>query len=256
MRRAVSKVFLPVLIGLSILVEARMVRAGVVFEADRLTFLSQTTALQTQTFAGANIQPNGLAVESSSLNSLTNDQVFRAGTILPGISFSTSDAGIGRDLELTGAGPGSPSGGGGPGGFTNNVLHPAFYFSPLQITFSSPQTAVGLGLLTAFADGPTGLETVSVYSTGGGLLGSITTEAADFGSGSFLGILTTGDDSIGLVTVAATSAGFTNFYEPGVDLVQFGTAVPEPSSLVLGAIAGLTTLGYAWRFRRSINLEN
>ena len=78
--------------------------ADIIFYTSEAAFNAAAPALSTQTFASANIAAIGLSVFANPLNSLTNNAVFAAGSILPGLTIFSSVSHAGQDLGAVATG--------------------------------------------------------------------------------------------------------------------------------------------------------
>ena len=221
---------------LATLAVAPRASAGIVFYTNEATFNAAAPALSTQTFASATIAPIGISVFANPLNSATNNAVFSAGSILPGLTIASSASHSGQELGAVATGIfGNPA-----KGVYNN-----FAGDTLNLSFSPNARAVGLGALN-----PSGSsEVVSVFSPGGSLLATQTFAVPANGAEGFIGAIATGGDQIG--TIGLLGGGAPRF--AGVDRVTFAlgtSAVPEPSSFVLTGLACAGATAVVRRARR------
>ena len=118
-------------------------------------------------------------------------------------------------------------------GNTNYAVFANYFGTGLQLTLSPGVTAVSMGILSTAT---THIQ-VSIYSPSSALLGSVTLLSTSSGSGTFLGV--TSGSPIGSVILT----GPPQFISVGVDQVQFGSAVPEPGTLLLLGSGLLGTVG-------------
>jgi PEP-CTERM motif len=224
-----------------LLIGSGRAKAGLIFFTDQASFDAATTALQTQTFASANVAPGGINETNSPLNSATNDGVFSTGNILPGLSFTTSDAGAVGDIAVTGV---------GFNGYTNKAIFGNFFGSVLNLNLSPAVKAASANVVSFPGDSTID---ISVFSPTSALLGTTTLPSTpSSGSGLFFGVIATGTDQIG--SISFTPGDLT----VGLDRVQFGQlappppppTVPEPSSLALLSLGGLALAGWRrWKKR-------
>lgn len=198
------------------------------------SFDSATYGLTTQNFGflSATVGPGGAVGVNNSLNSATSDGFVSPGDIAAGLDIAALTS-FGQDIALVGpnfAGIGT----------TNYAVFGNYANSGLQFTFAPGVTAFSLGVLSEFSSADA---TISVYSPSSALLGSfILSSPPTSGSGAFFGV--TSASPIGSVVLTDVNAPFA-----GVDQVQFGSAVPEPSSLLL---LGSGLLGAAGTLRKRL----
>jgi hypothetical protein len=213
-------VTLPVLaIALILMITAIGANASLTTYSTPASFISATTGLTTQTFSflSATIPPGGSGSMNNSLNSTTSNAFVSPGDIAAGLDIAAL-SNNGNDIALLG-----PNYNGG--GNTNYGVFASFFGTALQLTLSPGVTAVSMGVLTT-SPGQVPVQ-VSVYSPSSVLLGSVTLSSTLSGSGTFLGV--TSGSPIGSVVLT----GPAQFVAVGVDQVQFGSAVPEPGTLLL-----------------------
>jgi hypothetical protein len=230
MRKTLRPVSLPVLaIPLILMITAIAANATLTTYSTPASFNSATTGLTTQTFGflSATIPIGGEGLMNNSLNSATSDACVSPGDIAAGLDIAAL-SNNGNDLALLG-----PNFNGL--GNTNYAVFANYFGTPLQLTLSPGVTAVSMGILsTATTD-----VQISVYSPSSALLGSVTLLSGSSGSGTFLGV--TSGSPIGSVVLT----GPPRFIAVGVDQVQFGSAVPEPGTLLLlgsGLLGAVGTL--------------
>jgi hypothetical protein len=189
----------------------------------------------TQTFASA-MNVTLVSVIANPLDSATNNSVFSAGSILPGLTIMSSANHSGQDLGVA-----APTVFGNP----EIAVYNNFGGDSLLTSFAPPVTAVGMGLLNP--DGTT--VTFSIKGPGGSLLGSqdVTVNAA--GPPTFFGVIATGGDQIGQIELLGQPlSGGASLEFAGIDRIVFGTAsVPEPAGIVLLGIGVVLPAALGWR---------
>jgi hypothetical protein len=216
MRRSVAAVI--AVAGLMTLVPADS-RASVVFYTDRTAFNTAEPGLPVQNFSGANLFNQPYVTHSSPLNSATNDAVFAAGSILPGLTVTTLLPGMVSNALIVEGGS----------------VGPNWFGDTLILSFAPGVSAVGTDIFANTSPGSSlaGNFTEDVYN-GSTLLGSKNfSEAA--GAKGFIGVSST--IPITSVNLLYTTDDATTF----VDNIAFGSvsATPEPSTYALAAIAGI-----------------
>jgi hypothetical protein len=198
-------------------------RAGIIFFTNEAAFDAATGALSTQTFTSANVTGNAVAI-ANPLNSATNNAVFATGSILAGLSISSSAEHAGQDLGVAGV---------GAFGNVNKAVFNNFGGDTLELTFASGVSAVGFSYFNPVSSNVD----VSVTAPGGASLGSQVATTNPTGGPSFFGIVATGGSVIGQVGLLGDSGISTDFDFAGVDRIVFaGTTsvpAPEPTGLVL-----------------------
>src|SRR5260370_20100986 len=162
-------------------------QAGVIFFTYEPAFDASAGSLSTQTFASANIAPIGISVFANPLNSATNNGVFAAGSILPGLTIQSSVSHAGQDL-----GAAAPGLFGNP----NKTIYNNFSGDSLFVSFSPSVTAGGMGQLN-----PSGTTVdFTALAPGGSTLGSMTVTVNNSGPPTFFGAIATNGDQIGQIT--------------------------------------------------------
>jgi hypothetical protein len=225
-----------------LLAHASTARAGVVFFTNETAFDAAAGSLSTQTFASANVAAGNAAVIANPLNSSTNNTVFAAGSILPGLSiFSSADHG-GQDLGVAGV---------GAFGNANKAVFNNFGGDTLLLSFSSGASAVGFSFFN-----PVSTDVgVSVSAPGGASLGSQVAMSDPTGGPSFFGILATNGSVIGQVGLLGDSGISSDLDFAGVDRIVFaavpGVPVPEPTGLVLAGVCAVGVVSRSLRRRRA-----
>ena len=109
-------------------------RAGVVFFTNEASFDAAAGTLSTQTFASANVAAGNAVVIPNPLNSSTNNAVFAAGSILPGLSIFSSAEHAGQDLGVAGV---------GAFGNANKAVFNNFGGDSLLLSLSGGTSAIG-----------------------------------------------------------------------------------------------------------------
>jgi hypothetical protein len=217
--------------------------AGVVFYTSEAAFDAAAPALQTQTFASAKVDSTlGVSIIANPLDSATNNAVFSAGSILPGLTIASSASHSGQDLGVV-----APTVFGNP----NIAVYNNFGGDSLLTSFVPPVTAVGMGLLN-----PNGTTvTFSVKGPGGSPLGSQDVTVNSAGPPTFFGVIATGGDQIGQIELLGQPTnGDASQRFAGIDRIVFGTAsVPEPAGIILLGIGVVlpTALGRRGQGRRT-----
>ncbi len=177
------------------------------YYSSRTLFDSKNPGLPVEDFENALVAPGTHIGMSGHLDQFTNNTVFTAGSILPGIQLNS----IGNwptDLIVLGVGAfGSPS----------KVALPNYLANSAQFLFSPALNSIGLDAVD-FTGGTQC--TIEIYDAGGNLLGSVT--AATSVSGVFWGVKS--DTPIGEIRLIAPSGN-------GADNIAFGNATqPVPVS--------------------------
>ena len=208
--------------------------AGLVFYTSETAFDAAAPTLTTQTFSSANITGSlGASVMANPLNSSTSNSVFAAGSMLPGLTITSSAEHGGKDLDAVAS---------GVFGNTNKAIYNNFGGDSLDTAFSGGTTAVGMGLLDPTASSVSFV----VESTSGTQLGSqIVTVNAD-GPSVFFGVIATDGDKIGSINLLGQGSSTLAF--AGIDRIVFAaspaTSTPEPASLTLLALGAASLLAF------------
>ena len=243
MRRGIPRPFRPVapwlvLAGLALVPASS--RADLTFYTSSTAFNTAEPGLPVENFGGANLHGQSYVTESNGLSSTTNDAVYAAGSILPGITVSTLNPGLQSTALLVYSA--------GSDGFNVGTN---WFQDTLVLSFAPGVSAVGEDVFGNTNPGPSIAGTVhEAVFNGTTLLGSTTiSETAG---------------NVGFIGVASTAANVTSIellFNPSADVdsntfvqdVSFGTpsVIPEPPSLTLGAVAALG-LGLIVAARRSI----
>lgn len=222
-----SAIVLLILIGV---LGLRAEGAIIVF-TDRGLFNSAAPGLPVEGFELATIPDGDVAGIPAPLNSSSSNAYFTPGSILGGISFSTSSTHMNDEIAIVGA------------GFMSNpskLIVANYYVDSFRIDLNPGVMAIGFDVHSFVGSGPVD---ISLYSPGSVLLGTYQTSASP--AGVFWGAISTAD-AIGSVVLTDRSGG-----AEGVDNVAFGMPggeIPEPSTLGLtgAALAGI----FLWLRRR------
>lgn len=182
-----------------------------------------------------------------------NDQQFVAGT-LGGLTLTVNNGVVPANPALFSASglTNVVNSGVDVGSFASRVAgargEVGFAANTLDLLFNVPAGRVAFDAYSAYgAIGSTGNLVVNVFNSANTLLGTTTITARN-NSPTFIGILS--DSLVNQNEIARVSlvSGNPSALGEAVDNVQFGAAIPEPSSLVL---LGLCASGFAgYRFRR------
>ncbi len=187
---------------------------------DRGNFNVAAPGLPVEGFELATIPDGDVNAVPAPLNSSSSNTYFAAGSILPGISFSTSATHSNDEIAIVGA------------GFMSNpskLIVANYYSDSFRIDLNPGLMAIGFDVHTFNGAGPV---EISVYSTSSVLLGTYQTSAS--AAGVFWGVVSNAD-AIGSLILTDLSGG-----AEGVDNVAFassGGAIPEPSTLGLTGAA-------------------
>jgi hypothetical protein len=197
-------------------------KASLVHYSTAALFDAAEPGLPIQTFTSANLYNEPYVVESSPLNSSTDDAVFTAGSILPGLTISNSGPGPAATGLLV---------------YGDNIGNNWFGDS-LILSFSPGVSAVGEDVFanTAYGESFAGNITEDIFN-GPQLLGSKTyTEAA--GGSLYFGVSST---NVPITSVELTWDGDGDgiTFARNIAFCPSSTAVPEPSTfacLALGSV--------------------
>jgi hypothetical protein len=206
------------LAGAALLLTATTAPAALVFFNTEAAFDLAAPGLAEQTFGMALGNFGSVNGFGNPLNSSTDNLYFKPGNILPGLSLAATGGTAGAELAVAAV---------GFLGFTEvGVLANAFS-QTLNLNFAPGVGAVGLGLVSS---GTTDF-TVSFFSASEVLLGStVVSGVPSTGSGLFFGVAGNAGETIGRINLS--SSGNT---AEGVNLVKFGTPIPEPTTALFGA---------------------
>lgn len=196
--------------------------SSIVNYSSRSTFLAANPGRSVEGFESANVAAGSYAIFPGPVNSQTANAAFAAGGVLPGFTINSASS-----LVVTGTGT-------TPGGTKElGVAGP----SAMQIIFSVAQTAVGMDLITSTGPGNIGSAVfdINVYGAGG-LIESEQVNVS--GLDTFFGISTAGGvTEIDITEVGGNSSVFID------NLTFLPSAVPEPSSIVLGLLGAVAIVG-------------
>ena len=216
-------------------------RGAIIFYTSRPSFNAAVPGLPVESFGAANMFGQAYITHASPISSATNDAVFAAGSILPGISVTTLNPGlVSTALEIQG-------GASGPKNVGTN-----WFQDTLILNFAPVVSAVGEDVFGDVYPGPSfaGSVTEQVFNGTTPLGSTSINEAAG---------------TIGFIGVTSTTANITSvhlLFNPTADVdsdtfvanVAFGpatAAVPEPSSFVaLSALAAILSIGRLASIRR------
>ena len=219
---------------------AGQTRAGIIVYTSQSAFEAAVSGLTKQDFSAAQVLDGLAALMTGPLTNATDNSVFSAGDIVPGLSISSAgSSSSGNMLYIPGV---------GTVGNDVRAVYTNGSNATLSLTFSPQVNAVGLTLLS-FTNN-TGPRTFGVL-----LLGSLSTTPQNFstgplptsGSGTFLGFVGTGGEQVQGISFQPSIGA-----NVGVTSVEFQdqvSAVPAPAGLVL-ALTGVGPLGLAGWLRR------
>lgn len=214
------KSFLFISVGLGLALAD--VRAALFTFSSQAAFDAAAPGTAVQTFAAGTEM--GLVGFPGSLNSGT--ATAGTGPILAGLNLAATNGG-----NLAIIGPGALA------NTTRGILSDTFV-ETLNISFTSGQTAVGLGLMSQASASPF---SITVFNTANVLIGTFPVASVpNSGAGTFWGVTASGGDTIGRINLSSA----TNQAE-GVDLIKFGSAggaVPDAGNTALLAALVLTAL--------------
>jgi hypothetical protein len=207
------------------LAAAGAAHAAAVFDTDLAAFTAANPGLAVEGFENAVVASGTDTAVAGPLNSSTSNAVFAAGSVLAGFSMEPTSGDVYASRDR--------------GGNTGANVSSNSFGADMNITFGPGVTALGIDLLQWFDNN--GGWSLEVYDAGNALLGSFATLA-----GSFVGI--TSDVDIARLFLNKPDSGAV------IDNLRFGAAggtVPEPSSLLLVALAGLALRGVQPASRRA-----
>jgi len=217
-------------------------RAGFIVYTWKAEFEAAAAGLTVQDFSAAQVSAGSAAFITGPLTSSTNNVVFSPGNIAPGLTISSSGSSQtgGNLLYVPGVGT---VGNDAKGVYTNGSD------ATLSLTFAPQVDAVGLTLLSFTNNqGPITFNLSLLGSTSSTPQVFSTGPLPTSGMGTFFGFIGTGGEQVQRVSFQPSSGA-----NVGVTSVQFGTPVPEPTSLVLMVtIAGPLGLVGWLRRRRAV----
>lgn len=202
-------------------------QGAIIVFTDRGLFNSAVPGLPVEGFELATIPDGDVDAVPAPLNSSSSNAYFAVGSILPGISFSTSSTHFNNEIAIVGANfLSSPS----------KLIVANFYVDSFRIDLDPGVMAIGFDVHSFNGAGPV---EITVYSTSSVLLGTYQTGSTP--TGVFWGAIST-TDAIGSLVLTDIGGG-----AEGVDNVAFGMPggeIPEPSTLGLtgAALAGVFLL--------------
>jgi hypothetical protein len=215
-----------VILGLGLLVSgsisSSLAAPSLSFFSGRSAFETANPGLPTENFEEGRIAGLQGDAVSGPLSSTSQNNVFSAGEILPGVSFSSSPSGAGLFLAKPGY-----------GNLPSKALSVFDVEDSMEIHFGQGALAVGLDLFALNLASPFEL---NIYGAEG-LLGTASVNARADGVPSFFGV----SSSSAITRLSIDSLGGPLEF---VDNVSF-SPVPEPSVISFVALSGL--LGLMWR---------
>lgn len=198
--------------------------------ASRAAFNSAAPGLPTETFESGLVPAGSLTLCTGPLSAEAGSTCFPVGGLLPGVTLNVAST---SQLNMVVLGANFPG-----VGNTSKVVGPNAFSDALNLTFAMADS-VGFDV---FAGQAAGNVSITVFSPADMQLGAFLI-AAPIG-GTFFGVISD-SGPIGRINIASQAA------VPGelIDNLTFGTAIPEPASLLLsgGALGVLILL----RRRRS-----
>jgi hypothetical protein len=198
--------------------------AALITFSTRAAFESAVPDLATETFEAGLVSAGAVTTCNGPLTNAAGSACFTAGTLLPGVSYNASGNAQPNMVVLGANFPGV--------GNLSKIVGPNSFADTFNVTFAMAD-AVGFDVYPGPAAGNV---VISAFSPAEMLLGSFTI-AAPIGA-TFFGVL---NDSgpIGRINIASQSPS------PGevIDNLSFGTAIPQPSSLLLSGGALLVITG-------------
>ncbi len=230
MRRLVSNIrrpfaIVPAVAGLMTLAPA-VSRGSIIYYATRSAFDAAEPGLPVQGFSSANLYGQPFVILPNGLNSATNNSVFVAGSILPGLTISTLHPGSASNaLEVYGLSIGN-----------------SWFGDTLVLSFAPGVSAVAEDAFANTSYGPSfaGNITEEIFN-GSTTLGARTfSEAAD--GSVFIGVSST-TLPITSVELSWTSDGDASTFTSNIAFGTPASAAPEPSTFALLAL-GAALIGF------------
>lgn len=203
-----------------------------VFFSDPLTFNESCEDLAFEDFEDTNVEPNSTLACSGPFNSLTNNNCYSQGALVPGFSLTSVPEAQNSLVVIT------------PPQFTltNTAAGPNNTSDNTQITFDPPESGVGLSIVTPVSSG---ILTVEIYGPDDVLLGTTDLNMEQNNVGTFLGMTT--DNTVSRIVLSNNGQSIgellyeIQFGDCGISLGGPGesSTVPTLSQWGLIAMAGL-----------------
>lgn len=158
-----------------------MENSDLVFFDDPLAFNESCEDLAFEDFSDTNAEPNSTLACSGPFNSLTNNNCYSPGALVPGFSLTSVPEATNSLVVIT------------PPQFTltNTAAGPNSTSDNTQITFDPPESGVGLFIVTPLSSG---ILTVEIYGPDDALLATTDLNMEQNNEGVFLGV--TSEDTI------------------------------------------------------------